>query len=236
MKLIAYHRVSTAKQGASGLGIEAQRASVLAYARQTGGEVVEEFTEVESGAVNWRPQLGAALASCRLRRATLVIAKLDRLSRDAHFLLGLQAELAKAGRPFVAADMPEANELTIGVMAVVAQAERKMISTRTKAALAAAKARGVKLGTTIAQNRNEAAGAIGRIHSAAARTQMAAGRAADLAPIMRELREGGGSLRSMALALNERGICAPRGGAWSPAQIQRVIARFDTQHGSRFIA
>src|SRR5271156_4544949 len=139
---VSYLRVSTARQGQSGLGLEAQRASVADYLNGGKWEVIKEFVEVESGSRNDRPELAKAMSLCRLRNATLVIAKIDRLSRDAHFLLGLQ----KAGVRFVAADMPEANEMVVGIMAVVAQAERKMISTRTKAALAAAKARGVKLG------------------------------------------------------------------------------------------
>lgn len=141
-RYIAYYRVSTARQGKSGLGLEAQRAAVLAYLNGGNWELTAEFCEVESGKTSDRPQLAAALAACRLHRATLVIAKLDRLSRDAAFLLGLQ----NAGVRFVAVDMPEANELVVGIMACVAQAERKMISDRTKAALAAAKVRGVKLG------------------------------------------------------------------------------------------
>src|SRR5215470_20066163 len=141
-KFIAYYRVSTARQGRSGLGLEAQQRAVADYLNGGSWKVIEEFTEVESGKQTDRPVLAQALAACRVHKATLVIAKLDRLARDAHFLLGLQ----KAGVAFRAADMPEDNEMVVGIMAVVAQAERKMISERTKAALAAAKRRGVKLG------------------------------------------------------------------------------------------
>src|SRR5271166_4541115 len=132
---VSYLRVSTAKQGQSGLGLEAQRKAVADYLNGGSWALLAEYVEVESGANDERPKLAEALARCRLHDATLVIAKLDRLSRDAHFLLGLQ----KAGVRFVAADMPEANEKVVAIMAVVAQAERKMISTRTKAALAEAR-------------------------------------------------------------------------------------------------
>ncbi len=137
-RFIAYYRVSTATQGRSGLGVEAQQAAVRAFLNGGSWKLLGEFTEVESGANNARPELGKALNACGLKGATLVIAKLDRLSRDAHFLLGLD----KAGVDFVAADMPSANRMTVGIMAVVAEEERRMIAARTKAALAAAKARG----------------------------------------------------------------------------------------------
>jgi DNA invertase Pin-like site-specific DNA recombinase len=131
-----------ARQGASGLGFEAQRAAVESFLNGGNWGLVKEHVEVESGKDDRnRPALHKALEACKVYGATLVIAKLDRLIRDAHFLLGLQ----KAGVKFIAADMPEANEMVVGIMALVAQAERRMISERTKAALAAAKARGVKL-------------------------------------------------------------------------------------------
>ena len=147
-----------------------------------------------------------------------MIAKLDRLSRDAAFLLGLQ----KAGVRFVAADMPEANELVVGIMAVVAQAERKMISTRTKAALAAAKTRGVQLGKP--ENlRNQDAG---RMQGRARRSAMAAARATDLQPIITDVRaSGASSLREIAAGLNQRGIPAARGGTWSAVQVKRSLER-----------
>ncbi len=144
-KFVAYYRVSTDKQGKSGLGLEAQEAAVVAFIASKGEDarLLASFVEIESGKrSDNRPQLKLAMEQARLTGATLLIAKMDRLSRDAHFLLGLQ----KAGVKFVAADMPEANELVVGIMAMIAQAERQMISARTKAALAAAKARGVKLG------------------------------------------------------------------------------------------
>ena len=160
------------------------------------------------------------MALCRVHNATPVIAKLDRLSRDAHFLLGLQ----KAGVRFVAADMPEANEMVVGKMAVVAQAERKMISTRTKAALAAAKARGVKLGGD-RRNLNPEVAHKSREASRAARQDKAKARAGDLAPVPAQLRqEGITSLRAVSTALNKRGIPTTRGGQWSPVQVSRLLA------------
>src|SRR3954466_8305705 len=135
-RFVAYLRVSTDRQRRSGLGLDAQRKAVEDFSNGGSWNLVAEFVEVESDKRDGGPKLAEALALCRLHNAPLVIAKLDRLSRDAHLLLGLQ----KAGVKFVAADMPEANEMVVGIMAVVAQAERKMISARTTAALAAAKA------------------------------------------------------------------------------------------------
>ncbi|PWJ13814.1 recombinase family protein [Jannaschia seohaensis] len=143
LRLVAYERVSTARQGRSGLGLEAQRAAIDAFADARAATVLARFTEVESGGKNDRPELDKALTLARLTGATLVIAKLDRLSRNAAFLLTLQA----SGVSFLACDIPEANDLTVDIMALVAQAEREAISRRTREALAAAKARGVKLGT-----------------------------------------------------------------------------------------
>ena len=157
------------------------------------------------------------MALCRVHNATLVIAKLDRLSRDAHFLLGLQ----KAGVKFVAADMPEANEMIVGIMAVVAQAERKMISARTKAALQAAKERGVKLGGDRGNIR--AVSAKGRLAALEKRRKAARQRAEDLAPIIAELRAHGvTSLGGIAASLNARGVPAARGGKWTAVQVQRL--------------
>ena len=142
MKIIAYYRVSTGKQGHSGLGLEAQREAVNSYARSHQLQIADEFTDIKSGSKNDRTELGKALRKCRLSGDMLVIAKLDRLSRNALFLM----ELLESKVKFVCADMPEANDLTVGMMAVLAEYERKLISERTKAALKAAKARGVKLG------------------------------------------------------------------------------------------
>ena len=213
---MSYLRVSTDRQGRSGLGLEAQRRAVADYLAGGTWRHVAELVEVESGARDDRPRLAEALALCRLHGATLVIAKLDRLSRDAAFLLNLQ----KAGVRFVAADMPEANELVVGIMAVVAQAERKMISTRTKAALAAAKARGITLG----KPENLANRETGQVRGRERQAERAQERARDLAPILDGIRAAGAvSLRQMAAALNDRMVPAPRGGAWTATQVKRVL-------------
>jgi len=141
-QFVAYYRVSTQRQGRSGLGIDAQKKAVLDFLDGGRWSLVAAFEEHETGRDNDRPKLREAMALCRVRNATLVIARIDRLSRNAHFLLGLQEAKVR----FVAADMPDANELTVGIMAVIAQAESKRISANTKAAMAAARARGRKLG------------------------------------------------------------------------------------------
>ncbi len=138
---VAYYRVSTDRQGKSGLGLDAQRAAVAAYLAGR-GEKIAEFTEIESGKRNDRPQLAAALMLCRQQKARLIIAKLDRLARNVHFISGLM----ESGVDFVAVDMPEANRLTLHILAAVAEHEREMISQRTKAAREQAKARGTRLG------------------------------------------------------------------------------------------
>ena len=215
-KFIVYLRVSTKRQGQSGLGLEAQREAVQNYLNGGQWTVVQEFVEVESGKKSGRPELAKACAACRLYGAKLVIAKLDRLSRNAHFLLGLK----EAGVDFVAADMPEANRMTIGIMAVMAEHEGEMISARTKAALAAAKRRGVKLGGDRGARLTAKARAAG---TAAIRAQARA-RAADLAPVVKELQAAGlESLRAIGAALDERGIPTARGGKWSAVQVARLL-------------
>jgi DNA invertase Pin-like site-specific DNA recombinase len=214
---VSYLRVSTRAQGQSGLGLDAQRKAVADYLNGGRWSLIAEYVEVESGANDERPKLAEALARCRIHDATLVIAKLDRLSRDAHFLLGLQ----KAGVKFVATDMPEANELIVGIMAVVAQAERKMISARTKAALQAAKERGVKLGGDRGNLREVSAK--GRQAALEARRKTIRQRAGDLAPIITELKAKGiTSLRGTANELNARGVPAARGGRWTAVQVGRL--------------
>lgn len=217
---VLYFRVSTARQGASGLGIEAQRTAVAAFLNGGAWTVAAEFTEIESGKNNDRTELAKAIRACRVFGAKLLIAKLDRLSRDAHFLLGLE----KAGVEFTAADMPNANRLTVGIMAMVAEEEARMISTRTKAALAAAKARGTVLGGFRGVTVDDA----GRATSAAVRAAKATERASDLAPMVADLRAAGASsLRAIAAGLNGRGVSAPRGGEWSAAQVRTLLAKID---------
>jgi DNA invertase Pin-like site-specific DNA recombinase len=219
-KFVSYLRVSTAKQGRSGLGLEAQRKAVEDFLNGGNWRVVKEFVEVESGKKADRPQLAKAFQACRLFGAKLVIAKLDRLSRDAHFLLGLE----KAGVDFVAADMPQANRLTVGIMAMVADEERRMISARTKAALAAAKRRGVKLGGDRGARLTAKQRAAGR----AVLIERAEARASDLAETVKEIQASGAtSLRAIAVGLEERGIPTVRGGKWSSVQVMRVLERLD---------
>jgi DNA invertase Pin-like site-specific DNA recombinase len=218
-KWISYLRVSTDWQGKSGLGIEAQRNSVAEYLNGGNWKLVKEYVEVESGKRTDRPMLAEAIKACRAYGAKLVIAKLDRLSRDAHFLLGLE----KAGIDFVAADMPNANRLTVGIMAMVAEEERRMISKRTKDALAAAKRRGKKLGG----DRGVVPTKKARALATDALKARADSRAADIAPIIKDLQAAGAeSLRDIARGLNEAGIPTPRGqGEWSAVQVQRVLGR-----------
>ncbi|GJE59222.1 recombinase family protein [Methylobacterium trifolii] len=186
---------------------------------------VAEVVEVESECHDNRPRLSEAMGLCRLHGATLVIAKLDRLSRDAAFLLNLQ----KAGVRFVAADMPEANELVVGIIACVAEAKRKMISVRTKVALAAAKARGARFGTP----GNLASHDVGQARSQALRTARARDRARDLAPVIDAIRAGGAvSQGKIAAELNARGVPAPRGGAWSPAQVWQALVLIEDVAGA----
>lgn len=222
MKIVSYLRVSTARQGASGLGLEAQRAAVEIFAAAGGHAIVVELLEVESGGKADRPQLAAALATCRLHRATLVIAKLDRLARNVAFI----ANLMDGGVEFVACDMPHANRLTLHLLAAIAEHEREMISQRTKAALAAAKARGVKLG-----NPNGAAGLLKHCKTAAAksatrRSEKAHGYDQAVRPIIEQIYAGGTtSPTALARQLNALAIPAPTGGAWSCGQMRITLAR-----------
>jgi DNA invertase Pin-like site-specific DNA recombinase len=212
-KYIAYYRVSTARQGKSGLGLDAQRLAVQSYLN--GEKPLSEFVEVESGRRGDRPQLTAALAACRIHKAILVIAKLDRLARNVAFV----SSLMEAGVEFQAVDMPAANRLTIHILSAVAEHEARLISDRTRAALAAAKARGRSLGGF----RGRAGTSADLVKARAARAAKAEQRAKDLWPLILEIQSGGsGSLRETANALNRRGIRAPRGGLWSAAQVRHL--------------
>jgi DNA invertase Pin-like site-specific DNA recombinase len=222
-KFISYLRVSTARQGASGLGLEAQREAVTGYLNGGRWTLVQEVVEVESGKRNDRPAISEALRLCRLHRATLIIAKLDRLARNVHFI----SSLMESGVDFIAVDFPQANRLTVHILAAVAEHEAAMISTRTKAALTAAKARGVALGGQRGSvDRMKRIGRKGNAASAAVRSEAVAKRNEDLMPVIEDIRASGNtSPQKIADALNRRGITAARGGAWSAVQVRRVIER-----------
>ncbi len=213
---VAYYRVSTDKQGKSGLGLDAQRQAVKGYLND--GKLIAEFTEVETGkgrnALRRRPQLNTALETCKKHKATLVIAKLDRLARNVAFI----SSLMESGVEFVAADMPHANRLTVHILAAVAEHEREMISERTKAALVVAKKRGVKLGCPVPERGSAAGVKVRREHA----DQFAA----NTRPVIDSIRDSGvSSLRGVAEALNVRGIQAPRGGEWHATAVARVLER-----------
>ena len=214
-RFVAYHRVSTAKQGRSGLGLDAQRAAVLAYLNGGAWTLTAEFTEVESGKRSDRPELAKALAHCRLMGATLVIAKLDRLARNMAFT----ANLMDSGVNFVACDNPHATRFTIHILAAVAEHEAKAISARTKDALAAAKARGRKLGGYRGAPAPDAALGV------AARRAKADAFAARVMPTIAGLQASGLSLHQMAADLSAKGIMTRQGGAWTATAVRRVLAR-----------
>ena len=211
-KFVAYYRVSTDKQGRSGLGLEAQREAVMRFLSAGGWPPLEEFTEVETGkgsnALDKRPQLRAALACARKHKATLVIAKLDRLARNVHFISGLIEQRV----PIVAADMPDADITMLQIYAVMAEREARVIGERTKAALAAAKARGTVLG------------AHGRVLAVQNKAE-AVDRLAPIADRLRAYRAEGLTMRRIADALNADGVPSPGGASWHPGNVQRALAR-----------
>lgn len=223
MNVISYLRVSTAHQGRSGLGLEAQRQAINSFLAHAKATELAAFTEVESGKNNARPELGNALALAKATGATLVIAKLDRLSRNAAFLLSLR----DSGVRFVAADMPEANELTIGIMALVAQQEREAISKRTREALAAAKARGQRLGNPngAAPLKRAAKGNSAAVERVAGITAL---RDEGLRPFVRQLQaEGYETLQCLADSLNAKGFKTARGGTWHRSTVRLLLERLD---------
>lgn len=250
-ELVAYYRVSTIRQGESGLGLEGQEAAVLAHCQATGDRVIGQFVEVESGRKSDRPELAKALTHARLSWATLCIAKLDRLARNVAFLSGLM----EAGTPFVCCDNPHATPLTIHILAAVAEDEAKRISARTKAALTAYKEgqhisrrvrekcpRGVpervrdetagELGASLPQCRNLTPEARRKGHQSGteAAAKRAADRAANLLPIVRVLRDAGKSLQAIAEELNARGFVTGRGKPWGHVAVLRVLRR-DRRNG-----
>jgi DNA invertase Pin-like site-specific DNA recombinase len=221
--LIGYVRVSTSQQGRSGLGIEAQQDALTRFAQAEGFELARVFVEVETGkgsdALERRPQLAAAMAEARRRRCSIGVAKLDRLSRDVHFISGLMAHKV----PFVVVELgPDVDPFILHLFAALAEKERALISVRTKAALAAAKARGVQLGNpNLAQARNAA-------HKAAAAANEAAAdqHAATVLPIIKQIKRAGArTLREIADALNERGVRTARGGQWYATTVSNILAR-----------
>ena len=225
MKIVTYQRVSTARQGRSGLGLEAQQVAIDTFSESRNAEIIGSFTEVETGKNDNRPELNKALHLAEVTGATLVIAKLDRLSRNAAFLLTLR----DSGVKFIAADMPDANELTVGVMSLVAQQEREAISKRTKEALAVAKVRlaadGKRLGNPNGAAALRRAGK-GNKDSLKAIKDNADSHAQKLAPIIEAIRlDGFTSLGAMAKELNARGILTPRGRAWYPTSVKNLLAR-----------
>jgi DNA invertase Pin-like site-specific DNA recombinase len=217
--IITYIRVSSSQQGRSGLGIEAQRESLRHFAEAEGFDVAREFVEVETGkgadALDRRPQLRAALAAARKQRAHVAVAKLDRLSRDVHFISGLMAHKV----PFLVAELgPDVDPFVLHLFAALAEKERALISTRTRQALAAAKARGVTLGGpklhVARRNAQEAIAAEADRH------------AANVLPIIREAQKAGATtLRAIAAALNARGVATARGGQWHAKSVSNILER-----------
>lgn len=209
---VAYLRVSTVRQGVSGLGLEAQREAVRRYVLNEGGRLLAEHVEVETGSRNLRPVLVQAIAECRRTKATLVIAKLDRLARSVRFI----AELMEGGVPFLAVDMPAATPLVLHVMAAFAQFEREQISERTKAALAAAKARGVQLGVN------------GRWLAVIQRGEAVAFARSCAATVAEVRAVGAITLQQIADGLNDRGSRTRHGCEWSPGTVSRLLRRLNT--------
>lgn len=220
-RFVIYYRVSTAKQGKSGLGLDAQGETVTRFLDSCGKgwDIVSIYKEIESGKKNDRPELGKAIRDCKLKGARLLVAKLDRLSRDLHFITSLQY----AGVPFTVAEMPDATELTIHIYAAMAQHERKLISERTKNALQAAKAKGKKLGNPCLQRGEQIPGSGAPRNANATRIKKADDFAQQITQIIKE--QGGGSLREIATRLNSAGYRTARGKEWLATSVKRVLER-----------
>ena len=220
-KCVAYIRVSTKMQGASGLGLEAQQEAIRQYLNGGEWQLLAEFKEVESGKINNRPELGKALHHCKLTGATLLVAKLDRLSRDIHFITSLE----KGGVDFVVADFPTANRFTIHIFAALAQYERELIAQRTTSALAALKAKGRVLGKP--ENLKPVAASFGRSLGRASRTRKADRFAQELMPLIRDCQNNGMSLNRTAGHLNDLHILTASGqpGRWTACGVRNIINR-----------
>ncbi len=229
--IIAYYRVSTKQQGESGLGLEGQEIAVQSHARQTGAIIKATYVEVESGKVSARPQLLKALAHARRNKATLVVAKLDRLSRNVEFL----ARVMNSGVEFACCDNPTANRLTLHIMAAIAEHEAKAISDRTKAALQAFKARGGKLGSAREghwDGREDARLAgLSKARSVAVkvRQEKASETYTDLLPSIAAMKSEGLSLRDIAAKLTAEGHATRRGKPWNPVQVSRILTRNEAE-------
>ncbi len=227
MTIVAYYRVSTRKQGESGLGLEGQKTAVQEYAGRSKAKIVREYVEIESGKRSDRPELEKALAHAKRSKATLVVAKLDRLARNYAFL----SALMEAKADFVACDNPTANKLTIQILAAVAEHEADAISQRTKTALAAAKARGVKLGSARpghwkGREKARLAGALKASKRAVEVRREAAQEAyTDIYPAIAQMHSDGLSLRKIAGRLNDMGHVTRRGKPWNPVQVSVVLNR-----------
>jgi DNA invertase Pin-like site-specific DNA recombinase len=228
VQLIAYVRVSTNKQGLSGLGLDAQQTAIETYARQTAGTIAQTYVEVESGKRSDRPQLALAIAHARRIKGRLVIAKLDRLARNVAFI----SQLMEAKADFVACDNPNANKLTLHILAAIAEHEAEMISARTKAALAAAKARGVQLGSCrnnhwTGNEANRLAGGRKGCETAQRNRLLQSKPITDaVTPIVQTCRAAGETLDAIANKLNDLGHRTVRGGMWSRPQVFRLCRNF----------
>jgi DNA invertase Pin-like site-specific DNA recombinase len=224
--VVGYLRVSTRGQGESGLGLEAQKNAIENYAKQNGANIATYYTEVESGKLANRPELAKALAHARRSKATLIVAKLDRLARNVAFLSAMMDSTV----PFVVCDNPQANRLTLHILSAVAEAEAKAISDRTKAALTAYKARGGKLGAQLPQCRNLTSEAIAKGQKMGGEaTRRAAQEAyADITATVNERRAAGQTLQQIADGLNAEGHTTRRGKAWNAVQVLRLLSRTET--------
>ena len=228
MRIVAYYRVSTKRQGESGMGLDGQRSAVEEYTRRIDATLVASYTEVESGKRADRPELAEAIAHASRSKARLVVAKLDRLARNVAFL----SALMESGADFVAIDNEHANRLTIQILAAVAEAEAKAISERTKAALAATRRRGTQLGSAREghwdgrEDRRRAGAKAGAARAAVVHRQAAEAGYADLLPTMVGFRTAGDSLRTIAAKLNDSGHTTRSGGPWNPMTVRNVLMKY----------